>query len=430
MEDSFLTTKNVILNNPGSRFNGLYYSNKNSSVDIVECTFGWQNIISLPSLTFGSSNQVNLPIDQFIGEIILHLRLPNITATAPNGQQLVRGWGYAMLSSISYSLGNSNTTQITLQGDSILQAVMAQCTDPLKRDEILKLAGQELRTPLVAPVGGDVPFNDAYVILPFPWSTACSKLAIDSTMLSSNVNIKIDFKQNASAIYGGADTRPSAFTVAEIMLRQGKLSNQALSLSNIMHKPREGPPLAYNYPFTHTQYFISPTFEGKKISDAYQGCQVDLNGFSNSDLIGISFYVIKVTDKNPVGNAPPNPFNADDISNVLVTFNGSTLFNFPYQSYRLTNMLGEQSASYYPYSVINSTGTQSTPKNCYMVMLDFSQDRGICFMEHFYNVFRLPNQILRVNFNTSTDDDYVMIATFYYNAIAQFAMGTSSIFID
>lgn len=422
MSDAILQLKPTIMSSGGSKYNDLYYSEANSSVSLLECTFGWQNVLSLPSLQFGSGSQLNIPIDQFIGDIVLHLRLPPLRAN----ESICRGWGYAMLQSIGWTLGNSNSTQIVLQQDAILQTILAQTCDPEKRDAILRLGGEEQ---LVA--NGE--FMDAYVILPLPMSTACGdKLPIDSTMLQSNIVINVQFNQNSTSIYGGTATHPSAFLKAECMLRQGKLSNQAASLRGMM---TANPELRYAYPFILNQYYISPTFSGKTESSSYQGCSVDLNAFANGDLVGISFYVIKNSDKSPSGNNTPNPFNSDDISNLLVTFNGSTLFNLPAKSYKMTNMLaGPQSNSKYPYSVVSAGTTNpfiSTPKDGYMVFLDFSRERSACIQSHFFNTFRMPNQILRVQFNTTeTDTEYRLIATYYYNACADFQNGTSLIKID
>lgn len=430
--DIILSTKHAILSSSGTRYNDLFYSVANSSVSLLECTFGWQNIISLPSLQFGSSSQINIPIDQFIGDIVLHLRLPNTQAN----ETLARGWGYAMLQSISYTFGNSSSTAIVLQNDAIFMTAMAQCNDSGKRRDVMHLAGEQILQPQVAPPGGDIPFIDAYILLPFPMSTLCGdKLPYDSTMLQSNITLQIQFNQNPNLIYGGApaNPHPTAFTIGEIMLRQGKLSNQSASVRSLMIAD---PNLNYSYPYIHSQYFQSQAFNGVRQSDQYQGCTIELNAFSNADLVGISFYVVAITDKAPVGNNSPNPFNTDDISNVLVTFNGSTLFNLPYQSYRLTNMLaGPQTGSQFANSITNPGTTApftAFPKDCFMVYLDFSRERSACIQSHFFNVFRLPNQILRIQFNTTQGNStqYRLYATYFYNAVVETSNGSSLIRID
>lgn len=426
-ETAILSNKHALLSALGTKYNDLYYSAANSSVSLVETTFAWQNIISLSSLSFGSSSQVNIPIDQFVQEVILHLRVE----TPVVNESLCRGWGYAILQSIAYVLGASNSTQVVLQGDAILQTILAQCQTEEKRSEIMRLSGEEQLGVPTTPAGEAAPLMDAYVTIPLPFSTACDKLPMDSTLLSNNITVVFNFNQ-ATSIFGGSATHPTGFKVAEVMLRQGKLSNQAASLRQEMIAH---PDLIYSYPFIHTQRFISPPFDGSRYSDALHGCQVQLNSFANADLVGIMFWVIADTDKQPVSNNSPNPWNTDNLCNILVTFNGSTLFNFPYQSYKLTNaLIGDQQASYFHGSVIAPGAVSpfvSTPKDCYPVFLDFARLRSACMQEHLFNTWRIPNQNILVQFNTQfgSSVSYKLYATYFYNGVAEFQSGTSAIYI-
>lgn len=431
MSDAILTVKPSVLSSAGYKYNSLYYSSASSSADLLECTFNWQNVIALPTLQMGSSSQVNLPMDQFIQDVVLHVRLPNVVAN----QTLPRGWLFSIIDSISYTFGNSNSTQIVLQNDGIFLTCMSQISDAEKRDEILRLAGEEVLTPLVAAPGEDVPNLDAWIVLPLPMSTPCNeqKLPIDSTMLSSNIVLTIQFGNN-SKIYGGSGApRPTAFLVAELLLRQGKLSNQSASVRSLMIA---APDLKYQYPFIHTQYWESPSFAGIRASQAVSACSITLNSFANADLVGVTFYVIKTTDKVPTDNSTPNPFNSDPISNLVVTFNNSTMFNFPGLSYKMTNMLtGDLGASYYDNSIVSPGAVApflSNPKQNYLIHLDFSRLRSDCYQQHMFNVMRMPNQYLRLNFNTSLSDGvtYVLRAIFHYNGVVEFANGTSLIRID
>lgn len=439
--NAILSNKHALLSSMGTKYNDLYYSAANSSVSLVETTFGWGNVISLASPAFGSSSQVNIPVDQFIQEVVLHLRLPNTVAN----QTLCRGWGYAMLESVSYTLGASNSSSIVLQGDSILQSVLAQCTSREKRSQVLRLAGDEYLSPNPSPPAAyldeDEQFIDAYVLLPLPMSTMCDKLPLDSTLLSNNIVVGINFRQS-SAIYGGIGVRPNAFSVAELMLRQGKLSNQAASLRQNMIA---SPDLMYSYPFIHMQNFVSPTFQGIRRSQGIRGCSVNLNSFANADLVGICFWVVAVNDKNPTLSTSCNPWATDDIEDVLVTFNGSTMFRFPGKSYKLTAaVIGEQQASGFDGSYIeqeNYNGTvwvprssapfTSSPVDSHMVFLDFARLRSACMQEHLFNTFRIPNQNILIEFNTKygSTTNYRLHATYMYNAVAEFQSGTSAIYI-
>jgi hypothetical protein len=427
--DQILSTKPVMLSAPGFAYNDLYYSTYNSSLSLLEATANWQNVISLSSLTFGGSSQLLLPTDQFVQHAVLRLRLDNLNANVV----VPRGWGYAMLNSISYILGSSSSTSIVLNTDSILQTVLAQCKTAELRDEILRLGGEEQKGPLVAPSGEAVPYLEAFVLLPMPFSSLCSEtLPIDTTMLSNNIAINIIFN-TADAIFGGSGTKPAAFLAAELMLHQIKLSDQSASLRrDMINKPG----LVYSYPFIHHQSFSSPSFTGVRTSDPGTPCSVQLNQFANADLTGITLWVVSDADKFPGSSNTPNPWNCDNISNILVQFNGSTLFRMNGSAFKLCQMLSAPyGAGYFENSVVAAGTTApftSTPKNCYPVYLDFARLRASCIeAEHMFNTIRFPNQNLIITFNTQFGSGvtYRLYATYHYNAIAAFADGVSSIMI-
>lgn len=422
-----LSNKRSLLSSLGKKYNGLYYSEENSTVELCETTFCWQNILSLPSVNFGSSSTISIPIDQFIQECVLHLRLPALQAN----ESVCRGWGYASLASISYLIGASNSTQVVIQEDSIWQTVAAQCTTDEKRSELFRLGGDEHLGLEVVPAGEAPEYVDAFIVIPLPFSTACDKLPMDSTLLSQNISVTFNFK-NTSAIYGGSAVHPTSFVVAEVMLRQGKLSNQAASIRQEMIAH---PELCYSYPFVLTSRFLSAPFQGSRYTDSRQGCKIQLNSFNNADLLGIAFYVVRDDYKSPAANSTPNPFVLDELTDILVSFNGSTLFNLPGKSYKTTNcLIGEQQASYYQNSLVLPGAAPpftSVPKDCYPVFLDFARVRSACLGQEMQNTWRIGNQTILLEFSTQfgSNVSYKLYATYFYNAICEFQSGTSALYI-
>lgn len=418
--EQYLTNKHAILSSPGQKYNDAYYSTANSSVSMVELTYGWPKVQSLSSLSFGSNSTVYIDRNNFVGPMLLHLRLPRLVAN----QSLVRGWGYGCIDYISYQLGSSNSTSIQLQGDGIYQAAMAQLKSGEKRLEVLRLSGEERLNDANL-------LNDAYVLIPLPFSTYCDDtLPIDTQMLQNNISITIQFKQDPRCVYGGSAVAPTQFLIAETMIRNGELSDKAKSLSNALIM---NPELKYNMPFIHIQSFQSAPFVG--VPEGSGGtCNVQLNQFANADLTCITFYAIKNSDKFATGNNTPNPFNCDEVSNIVLRWGGQTLANYPAKVYKLTNMLSEgQDSSAIPSMLVNpGTGPDfvSSGRDCYMVIFDFSQQRSVCLQSHFYNTRRLTNQTLDLSFNTTSSDTYRVYATYYYNAVAELSNLTSSIYID
>jgi hypothetical protein len=429
-EGAYLTTSKASLMSLGTKYSDLYYQEANSTASAVECTFNWSNAITLNSLQFGGNTQVLFPIDQFVGPVLLHLRLP-VTTT---NQTLPRGWGYNFLAYIAWTMGASSTTQVVLQGPSIWQTIAAQCDTAERRSELFRAAGEEqLGVPLAVIDQDAIQYFDAYVLLPLPFSTGCGseKLPFDTTLLSNNITVQIGFNPGSS-VYGGSDPIPSQFLTAEVLLRQGKLTNQAASFRQTMI---QYPEVDYRMPFTYAQQFQT-SFTGKKGSEGFQACSVTLNSFANADLVGIAFWAVRQADAVPIGGNSSNWANTDYLQDVLVTFNGSVLFRFNGKlAYRATNMMAaEVGSSQWQGSVISPGAASpfiSAPKDQYMVLLDFSRSRSACNPGHLFNVFRIPNQNLIVTFNTSygAGTPYIFQATYFYNGLVQCNGGTSSILI-
>jgi hypothetical protein len=424
----YLSNKHVILSSGGTKYNDLYYHHMNSTAALVECTYSMGKYSqSLSSLGFGSTSNVTIPNQSFLGETYLQLVLPNTTAN----QTICRGWGYACIQEIQYIIGSSNTSTITLSGESVFSTVLAQCTSEEKRSELFRLAGQEILVPQIAPANGDVPQIRADVLLPYPWSTMCDKLDLDTSLLSNNIVITIKFKPSNS-IYGGSDAEPQSFLSALVTFRQGDLSNTNLSLRHTM---MANPELIYSYPLSHFQNFQSPPFPGATLSQGLAACQVNLQGFINSDLTGIYFYVVKQLDVFPSGSNSPSPFHMDPITNVRLYYNGIPLYLTNGELYKLINMVGHQDASFFENSVIRPGAVapfNSDPVDSYLIFIDFARLRTACYPNHFANTFRISNQTLQLQFNTSLNNtiNYICYATYVYNGICEFKNGQSFIYFD
>jgi hypothetical protein len=385
-------------------------------------------MVSLSSFNFGSTSTINIPIGEFVGSVVLHLRIPVLQAN----EAVCPGWGYRMINNIAYSLGASNTTQIVLQGDSILQALLAQCPNAEKRSEVLKMGGQGAFGPTVALPGEDIETLDAYCLLPIPpFSDLCGHLPIDTTLLSNNISISISMESNPKLIYGGSATHPASFLVAELLMRQGKLSDQSASIRTEMVRNAN---LKYSIPMIHYQHWESSSFPGKRRSDGK--CSVELNTFPNADLCGIVCWVIRDDYKNPTGNNCPNPYITDEISDIVLTLGGATLFNLPSKSYKMTNMLtgGHQDASFFNNQLITGTAApfSAVGKDCYPLCFDFSREKSACLPGQLFNVARYPSQQMRLEFCTSQGSsvNYRVFCTYIANAVAELENGTSSVHID
>ncbi len=419
MEDRFLTDKRIFLNNPGTQKSDLYYTRDNSEVDGTESTFYDGRYQSdLTNKSFGGAGSVNVPNQMFVGNAYLQVNLNALVAD----QTIGRGWLFALIDRIDYVFGGANVGNITINGQSVFQVIMAQCETSEKRSQMLRLAGEEqLTASSVLPVG--------QLILPLPFSGACGldqKKPYDTSLLGSPIQINVYFKA-ASSIYGGTGIRPADMNKAQIILRQGELANPGQGLRPIL---RSIPDAMYNYPIMHHQSFVV-----QETSGTNQVLRFNLQQFIDADLVGIYIGIIKDSNVITTSNNTPNTFDYDDIEDFELLWNGTILYKSDRYLHELMQISQIPGSSYWENSIVASGDTapfSSSPKNNNMIIVDLSRVREECFDGKFSNTFRIGNQTLTVTLKTdSASTSYTVYTTYVYNGmISTKSDGTSLIYFN
>ncbi len=411
--EKFLSNKRAILASPGTMYNDLYYSVLNSTTSMVECTYmSSKNFQSLPSLQFNSSSTINVQNENFVGDVYLHLELPQVV----ENQTICRGWGYSCISEISYLMGASSSV-FTIGGEAMLALLLSQCNLE-KKNELFRLGGEEHLTTSSGPIYADV-------FLPLPWSSlCCDRIPFPSDMLSSNIQITIKFKSPAS-IYGGIGLRPTQFNQAILSYREGVLSDKGMSLK---YELMANPSIHYSYPFVYVRQF------SRRFTGSTNGTSVQLDGFLNADLLGICFYCVKEDDVNPISSLHPKPLNTDNLKDIELLYNGNYLYRSFNESWKLDNLATSGSPNYFQNSIVTSPNNtapfNSVPVDSYVCNINFSKIQGACTPSHLNNTFRVANQVLDLKFKTSTNNTYILYACYMYNGIIQVQAGVSEVFMD
>jgi hypothetical protein len=306
---------------------------------------------------------------------------------------------------------------------------MQECATAEQRSEIFSLGGQEYLSVNGGSLGQTIM---ADLLLPFPWSSMCEmvKKPFDTTLINNPINIQVQFN-NFNSIYTTTGTfappfvLPTGFSNATLYFRQGDLSNKDQSLKYELMKH---PDLMYSYPFIHHQPYQT-RFVGSTTVGSPQ--TIPLLSFINADLVAITFGVVD----DLYNTATPyqiSPFNYDPVTNVQIQFNGLVMYNAPGVAYRLYNMNSQPGASYFWNSLIapNGTAPPSSPINTYIVEIDFSRIRALCFENQFQNVWQIGNNTLTMTLNTTTNHNYTLYATYHYNAIAECQAGETRIYFN
>lgn len=420
----YLSKDKVRLNAQGFSYNGLYYSNYNSSVETIECTFySAKNRLSLNNLQLGGNAHVNIPNTNFVDQTWLHLELPSL----PVDCTLCRGWGYGIIRDIEFTMGAS-TSKMRIDGSSVMAIVLSMCKTEEQRSEIMKLAGEEHLSPPTAPVGEDAPKLTADILLPLPFSSFCkARLPYDTSIITNNIDVTINFRDITSIMGGSGTGKPSAFSKAFIAYREGILTNRADSLKwELMANPE----LSYQYPFIHYQHQRDPVTGSRESTGA--PVIVDLTGFINADILGLYFILREKADVIPPTNNVANPLVFRDFVSPQLSYNGQPIYYSDYKSWKLMNIGHNQGATFFHSSEIVDGTTapfNSTPHDSYILYVDMSRIRQQCIdNETLPNVERIGNQTLILEFFTPKAVDYLLDSTYIYSAAISSQAGVTEIY--
>jgi hypothetical protein len=437
---SLMANKRTILSAPGSKLSSLYYNIMNSTVDAVEITYNTGRYSSsLTTPMFGANSQVILANSSFVGEVWIHLELPNIY----DGQTLSRGWGYGAIANLSFLFGSSNVSQLNVNGQTLWHKIAMQCETAEKRSELFRLGGDEYLAPITRlntttglPERDPSAVISADILIPLPFSSASalfSKKAFDTNLLNNPITIQIQFNQ-ANSIFGGPripNEYPAGFSVANMYFRQGDLLSKGMSLKRRLDN---FPDESMLYPWIYTQSYLPSQFNGS--NNPQMPYTVPLLGFINADLLAITIGIVRVSQLTPVAGQPPNQFQYDNIQNVQLNYNGTVMFNAPRSSWKLSTIKSE-GAQYFHNSLIYPTvpgGSvfTSVPQDAYLLHIDFSALRSMTFEGMMQNTWRISNNVLSITFNTEGDNTvlYQMFCSYHYNSVVQVQQGQTAIYFD
>lgn len=426
--DEILSRKAPLMSNPGSVVaSNLYYDANSVAVVAAECVSNYGRYSqSLTTLQLGSAGNFTIPNASFLSGLYVYAEIPALPANV----FLPRGWLLNSISNISFILGSSNVSQIQVNGATHAAQLFLAAETAEKRNEIMRLAGDE--------AGGAAPqapgtINRAYMQLQLPWSRICAlmkKLPFDTTLLSSPIIIQIQLKQAADFYTGsGIAAAPPAFLSYRVYANQIDLMDKELSLALPLMRD---PSLMYSYPFTFIQSSVQ-NFNGSISSSA--PVNLILTGLVNADLVGISLAVVRSdrTSGGATGAQPLAPFAYERIQNVLLQYNGLTLYDAPGQMYRLYDEQDLLGSGVLPYSVVTAGGAGpyvTTPVDAYILFIPFTRVRNTSFVDMFQNSFRIANNVLNLSFITPEAVPYTLYATYFYNAVFGIQQGQSNLIIS
>jgi len=410
-ELAYLSRKREKMAINAAKFDDNVIGSMNTIVSSVETseTIG-KNIYNLSSLLFGQQSElkINNNITMYNRMIIFYRLYPLVV-----NQTVCRGWGFRMTDLVQYTIGATDVPAINIENKSHFHSLMGQCQTSEARNEIFRLSGDELLAPIpVDPNNTYANYPVAYCIVPLPWSNYLggtdSKLPFEAGLLNQYIGVNIRLAQ-ANQIYGGTGAMPSGLHAAWITFDQTDYTYPELSLS-MMKPPKTVYP--YIYPILNRSAIFAGSTQGSPIV-------LPLQGFISADLYSIVLSVHRVTDETSTSSNSVSPYNADPIREVLLQYNGATIYYSREQAYKLYNMKSILGSSYLHNSVISAGTTApftSNPIDTYCVFIDFSRLRCLTSNYRFPNTPNYSAQLFNLSFFTSTTDNYICYYTYYYPA--------------
>jgi hypothetical protein len=228
----------------------------------------------------------------------------------------------------------------------------------------------------------------------------------------------------STATGGGTPTYPAAFARAEVILKQGVLSNKSDSMKMTLQNNSN---LLVSYPFVHKQ-----TGTNTLILNAPPGenQEVKIQSLINSDLLGISFMVVPTASKKSgVAGVMANKFDTVACENIKCTFNGQVLIDAPWRMSELMTLNLDVGGSDTPKTVIDEDGVAQPKKTYKIYYLPFSYIKTVIFEGQYSNVSRYGQQNMEITFDPQHDatQNLSFSCTYYYNALCTTQSGTTRI---
>lgn len=278
----------------------------------------------------GGSQTLTIPPNNGIQDVVVSMTVGTLPAGS-TGYALPRGWGYAMISRISYRYGGSS--QYFLSQQQVLQEALRKAPNGFARDDLLALGGAALTNAqlLAGPAS-------AYVWLPLPHCipSADGKLPpIPSDLLTQQIQITVELVQPITKVYsavGASGTGPlTSLLAGQFAVQQVLLENQGDALARRVDMSTHA--LSYPVNFTQQEVTIPLGTQASATSVA-----ATLTGFRSGEVRNIQLWITADADTASAGGQY-NPFLWYAPENVIMTYAGEIFARFDGASGPLWNLV-------------------------------------------------------------------------------------------
>ena len=411
---------------PHSCENTYYADEHNSKVQCFPSTVENRFVTGLPSLQSNSSSTVTFNPDGLVTDIVLTMQMPQPAiptggSLAGEGLGLTRGWGYQLIDSISVRYAGSSLYYF--QGEQELIAVLGDCEDSVKRDQMLALGGAEITKP--ADWANDsLRSCSIYIKLPHNSPDAQSKpIGFPTSDISAPLQIQVKFKPFANVFLESATTGatlaavqatiPTSLASATVQFKQAHLNDRSDTVS-----AREN--LAQHALSVPLRYFMQSQFSAPIPSATPSVANINLTGFRSGSVQGIYVWAVRNSDITPGGVG--NPLNYVPLQTVELAVNGLVYFTARNNSAQIWDLVEKKCASAASTTTLawNSGSQQYTPTAAAMYWTWIPLAQGVEFLRDqsmLSNGLGIANSVVSLTVDTGlTNTACTLYAAYLYNS--------------
>lgn len=405
---------------PGEVVDTYYYGDTNVEKQAYPCVVNQRFVQQFTNLGAGTSQFIISP-NQGVSDIVLTLQMPQdgsfgLTNDA-SGSQLVEGWGYALIKSVSIRYGSS--AQYFFSGSQIwLQNFWDAETGP-KRDQLASLGG-------LAVVGGQgVAGQKAFVYLNLPHNSPRADgkpLPFPSDLLVQPIVITIELNPTAAAFIavtgGGNGTLPTQLAAAQMRVKQEMMADSADLLARRVDMNTH----AYTFPLKYFPQQETQVQVPAGSDDPAAPVSVNLTGFRAGEVRNILLWLTKQGDAAAFG-----PWYWSQMGNVTLTYNGEIFYQSTDIESQMWNLITDTKESGVNLAVPTAANAATLgPALSTWLDVPFAQV-NVPYDKESKLVHGKPilNAVVNLSFTTPDASAYTLHAVYLYNSSLLMSRGSS-----
>lgn len=406
---------------PGEVVDTYYYGDTNVEKQAYPCVVNQRFVQQFTNLGAGTSQFIISP-NQGVSDIVLALTLPasgsfGMTNDA-SGFQLVEGWGYSLIKSVSVRYGSS--AQYFFSGAQIwLQNFVDSETGP-KRDQLAALGGN----PAIGG-SGDVSGSQAYVYLNLPHNSPRANgkpLPFPSDLLVQPIVLTIELNPTSAAFIavtgGGNGTLPTQLAAAQMRVKQELMADSADLLARRVDMNTH----AYTFPLKYfPQQEVQVQIPAGSTS-ASAPVSVNLTGFRAGEVRNVLLWLTKNTDGAQFG-----PWYWRQMSDVTLTYNGEIFYQTTAIESQMWNLVCDEKESGVNLAVPTAANAATLgPALSTWLDIPFAQV-NVPYDKESKLVHGKPilNAVVNLTFTTPDTGAYTLHAVYLYNSSLLMSRGSS-----